>query len=157
MAGQFCVCGALVITWLISRMPADFYIDAQRGVVFTKAVGVLGRAEAVDHIERLSRHPDFRPDFNHLADFRDVSTVTLSSDTVRELATMSVFGPHSHRAFVVSSDLQFGLGRVFGSYRHVEGEKGIKVFREMSDALRWLSLPSEPELKLFTNLYSPPE
>ena len=138
-------------------MPADFYIDAKRGVVFTKAVGLLGRAEAVDHMDRLSRHPDFRPDFNQLADFRDVSTVNLSSDHVRELASRSVFGPLSQRAFVVSSDLQFGLGRVFGSYRHVEGEKGIKVFREMSEALRWLSLPSEPDFKLFTNLCSPPE
>ena len=138
-------------------MPADFYIDAQRRMVFSKVVGVLGRAEAVDHMDRLLRHPDFRPAFNQLADFRDVSEVKLSSDDVRELAGRTIFGPHSQRAFVVSSDLQFGLGRVFGSYRHIEGEKGITIFREMSEALRWLSLHSEPKLELFINLRSASE
>ena len=135
-------------------MPADFYIDAQRGVVFSKAAGVLNRADVLDHMERLVHHLDFRPEFNQLADFRQTTKVALSSEDVRELSTKAILSTRSQRAFVVSSDLQFGLCRVFGTYRELEGEKGVMIFREMKAALSWLSLSAVPEPKVFAKLSS---
>jgi|SRR5882724_1721225 len=135
-------------------MPAYFYIDSELGVVFSKATGVFSRADALDHMERLSRHPDFRPELNQLADFRQITKVDLSSEEIRELAKMTIFSARSQRAFVVSSDLQFGLGRVFASYREIRGETGIMIFRQLQDALNWLSISSEPDAKVFTELGS---
>ena len=137
-------------------MPLDYSIDTQRRLVLSKATGLFGVAEAMDHIKRLFADPDFRPTHNQLIDFRQITALDLSTDQIRELASASIFGPDSKRAFVVSTDLQFGLGRVFSAYRHIEGEEGIRVFREMKDALQWLSLPSEPESKLFTKPGSHP-
>src|SRR5260370_29810796 len=131
-------------------MPADFYIDAQHGIVYSKANGVLGRAKALDHMDRLSAHPEFRPEFNQLFDFRQVAKVELTPKQVRVLAMRKIFCERSKRAFVVSSDLQFGLSRVFEAYRNLAGEKGIRIFREMGEALSWLELSAEPDPKLFT-------
>lgn len=137
-------------------MPADFFIDAPLGVVFSKATGVFGKADAVDHMNRLRSHPDFRPDFNQLSDFREISTVALSADDVRQLAKRTIFSVRSRRAFVVSGNLEFGLARMFGTYRDLEGESGIVIFRLMEEALAWLSLSVEPEPSMFTKLFSPP-
>ena len=136
-------------------MPLDYSIDTQRGLVLSKATGLFGVAEAMDHIKRLFADPDFRRTHNQLIDFRQITALDLSTDQIRELASASIFGPDSKRAFVVSTDLQFGLGRVFSAYRHIEGEEGIRVFREMKDALQWLSLPSELDSNGLTEPRSP--
>jgi hypothetical protein len=130
-------------------MPADFYIDAPKGMVYSKATGVFSRVEALDHGGRLLRHPDFRPEFNQLYDFRDITKMVLSAEEVRSLSSYTVFSAHSKRAFVVASDLQFGLSRMFKAYREMGGEHEIMIFREMTKALSWLSLSAEPDPKLF--------
>jgi len=136
-------------------MPADFYIDTQHGIVYSKATGVLDRAAVLDHMDRLSQHPEFRPEFNQLLDFRETTKVELTAEQVQVLAMRKIFSERSKRAFVVSSDLQFGLSRVFEAYRNLAGEKGISIFREMAGALSWLGLSAEPDPKLFTRLNLP--
>jgi len=135
-------------------MPADFVIDTRLGVVFSKATGVYSKADVVDHMDRLQSHSDFRPKFNQLADFRDVSTMTLTADDIRQLSKRTIFSESSRRAFVVNGDLEFGLARMFGTYRELAGEAGVVTFREMKDALAWLSLSEEPAPSLFTKLHS---
>jgi hypothetical protein len=136
-------------------MPADFYIDAKNGIVYSKATGVFSRVEALDQGGRLLRHPDFRPEFNQLYDFRDITKMVLSAEEVRSLASYTVFSAHSKRAFVVASDLQFGLSRMFRAYREMGGAQEIMIFREMPKALSWLSLAAEPDQNLF-KLLAPP-
>lgn len=127
-------------------MPADFFIDRQRKIVFSKATGKLGYAEGLDHMDRLQIHPDFQPEFDQLFDFRDVTEVDLSHDDVRQLAERPVFSPRSRRAFVVSNALSFGVARMFQAYRDIRGESGITIFKEMKEALSWLSLSEEPDV-----------
>jgi hypothetical protein len=136
-------------------MPADFFIDAQRGIVYSKATGVFGRIEAMDHMTRLLRHPDFWPEFNQLADFREITDLALSNAEVKDLARQVVFSARSKRAFVVATDLQFGLSRMFGAFREMAGEPGVMTFKSMAEALSWLSLSAVPDPKLF-KLLNPP-
>ncbi len=103
-------------------------------------------------MERLTRHPDFLPEFRQLVDFREVSNITLSNEEIRLLSRRSIFSSHSHRAFVVATDLQYGLCRMFATYRELNGEDGIRIFREMSEALEWLAIATEADAKLFTRL-----
>src|SRR6187401_890264 len=112
-------------------MPADFFIDRQRGIVFSKATGALGLPEVLDHMDRLQGNPDFHPEFNQLFDFREVKSVNLSYEEVKRLAQRTIFSAHSRRAFVVVGDLSFGFGRVFETYRELHGESGITIFKEM--------------------------
>ncbi len=129
-------------------MPADFVIDTKLEVVFSRATGRLDVSVGLDHIARLLRHPDFQPRFRQLFDFRGVTELMLTSQDVRTLAVPNVFGKHSPRAFVVSTDLQFALGRMFEAYRNLAGEREIAIFRERSEALAWLGLSAndDPEL-----------
>jgi hypothetical protein len=56
-----------------------------------------------------------------------------------------VFLPLTRRTFVVASDLTFALSRMFDSYRRLKGEQGIRIFRDLDEAVRWLgvTLPRE--------------
>jgi hypothetical protein len=133
-------------------MPADFYIDVPRRMVFSIGTGVLRFADLREHMERLLREPDFCPEFNQLLDFRHATDVVITTEEIILLAARKVFSPTSRRAFVVTTDLHFGLVRMFGSYREFAGEQGIKIFREMPPALEWLSLTEAADPKRFANL-----
>jgi len=133
-------------------MPADFFIDADLGMVFSKATGVISLADGEDHMDRLSADPEFRPEYNQLFDLRQARGTALSDNALRSLASRKIFSGNSRRAFVVEGDLEFGLSRVFATYREIQGEHGIHVFREMKEALSWLSLSAEPDPGLFNRL-----
>lgn len=131
-------------------MPADFYIDVPRRMVFSHGAGVVGFADFRGHMERLLGHPDFRPEFSQLLDFREVKDVVITTEEIVLLAARNVFSPKSRRAFVVNSDLHFGLVRMFGSHREFAGEQGIRLFREMQPALDWLALTEGADAERFS-------
>ena|ERR1039458_104088 len=136
-------------------MPVDFLIDTKFGLIYIKATGVFNRADALDYRARLLRHPDFRPELNLLANFCEVTKMALSNADVKDLTRFTVLSAESKRVFVVASDLQFGLSRMFGTYREIVGDQALMVFRTMAEALSWLSLPAEPDPKLFKRLNPP--
>ena len=136
-------------------MPADFFIDVQQNMVFSKATGVFTYADALRHMDRLQPRPDFRPTMNQLFDGREVTDIPMTSDQVRELAMRTIFSPKSKRAFVIPSDLGFGMVRMFEAYRLNLGETGIRVYRDIGEALVWLGLPDEPDPKRFIGLSLP--
>ena len=82
----------------------------------------------------------FSPDFNQIVDCRAISKMELTNEQVIELAERSVFGAGSRRAFVVSSELQYGLSRMFATYREMKRGQQVMVFRDLRDAYSWLSL-----------------
>lgn len=55
----------------------------------------------------------------------------------------------------MKSEHDFGVGRMFGTYREIRGEDGIRIFKKMAGVLALLSLAAEPDPKLFT-LLNPP-
>ncbi len=100
--------------------------------------GVLSLEEAVGHMNRLSSDPAFHPSYSQLVDFRGIARVTLSHEDIYELSTRQVFLPDSKRAFVTAGAEQFGLARMFQSYRSAKGERGIRVFSDYEEAVAWL-------------------
>ena len=124
-------------------MPANFIIDQQRAVVLSTGTGIFTYAEFLDHMARMSADPRFRPEFDQLVDCRAITLLDFTGGQLRELAGRSIFSAQSRRAFVVSSDLQFGLSRMFAAYRELSGARGTMIFREMREALSWLNLPPE--------------
>jgi hypothetical protein len=124
-------------------MPFDFSIHAAQGVVYSSARGIFSRTDALEHVKRLKQEPDFHPGLNQLFDFRTATTIDLSGEEIEQLAVRDVFSKQSKRAFVVSSNLQFGMARMFALYRDTRGETGVQVFRELPEALAWLGLPTD--------------
>jgi hypothetical protein len=122
-------------------MPASYRIDVRAGVVFTTFQGHVTNEEVLDHQQRLSADPDFRPTLNHIIDTRGVTSVSVTALGVRLVASSSIFGPGSRRALVASdaSPSSFGYVRMFQTLRSQSGAD-IKIFSTVEDAHRWLGL-----------------
>jgi len=104
----------------------------------TTCSGVFTMADALGHQEKLLKDPDFDPSFSQLMDVTGVTTVELGGEDMRRLASRSIFSPNSRRAILVNTDLVFGLARMFEMLREDFGEQGIRVFRDLGDALDWV-------------------
>jgi hypothetical protein len=86
----------------------------------------------------LLHDPDFSPGFSQLWNLTQVTKVELTGEEVRRIARRSIFSSESRRAILVSSDLVFGMARMFGIFRDIVGESGIRVFRNLDEALDWV-------------------
>lgn len=119
-------------------MPAYFKIDKEHRLVMSTISGVFTMAEALAHRENLRKHPDFDPSFSQLVDFTQVARLELKREDMQGLAQASIFSSDSRRAFVTSSDVVFGMARMFEALRDSIGENGIRVFRNLDEALDWV-------------------
>jgi len=119
-------------------MPAHYKIDKERRLVMSTIFGVATMADGLAHQEKLRKDPDFDPSFSQLMDYTHVVRFEITAEDVRTLAQQSIFSPHSRRAMLVSGDLAFGLARMFEALRESFGEQGIRVFRNLDEALDWV-------------------
>jgi hypothetical protein len=119
-------------------MPFFYKIDKQRRLVMSTAAGVLSKAEVLGHQDQLLKDPDFDPSFSQLSDLTHVTGFEVTQADMRELTERTVFSPESRRAVIVSTDLAYGMSRMFGIFRESKGERGIRVFRKLEDALDWV-------------------
>jgi hypothetical protein len=117
---------------------AFYTIDKERRLVLSSGAGVLTKEDLWGHMERLSKDPDFNPDFCQVLDFTQITELEVVPEDVRQLAQRNIYSPRSRRAFVVKDDLQFGLARMFEIYRELNGEAGIRVFRTFDEAMDWI-------------------
>jgi|SRR6267154_6093702 hypothetical protein len=119
-------------------MSAFYKIDKERRLVLSSGTGVLTKEDILGHMERLSKDPDFDPEFSQLTDFTKITALEIGPEDIRQFAQKNLFSPHSRRALLVKDDLQFGLARMFEIHRELKGETGIRVFRTLDEALDWI-------------------
>jgi hypothetical protein len=119
-------------------MPATYEIDKKRRLVITTGLDQLTLADALAHQERLLKDPDFDPRFSQIMDLTHVNFSGFGADDIRKVAERNIFSSESRRAIVVSSTLVYGFGRMFEILREIAGEKGIRVFRDMDEAVDWI-------------------
>ncbi len=124
-------------------MPADYTIDAERGVVFSRGTGVFTHKDYIEQVEALGKDSLFQSKFCQLVDCRSITQMKLTADEIEDLARRSVFEVNSLRAFVVADTVQYGLSRMLGTYRKIHGGQEIRVFTELKEALIWLGLPGD--------------
>jgi hypothetical protein len=117
----------------------DYYeIDKERRLVTSTASGVLTLGEVWAHQKKLLQDPDFHPSFSQLMDLTQITKLELSSEDVRRVAGNGIFSPNSRQAILASSNLVYGLARMFQILREMKGEEGIRVFRDRDEALAWV-------------------
>ena len=121
-------------------MPIGYRIDTEHGIVISTGDGTLTFSESLTHQDTLLEDPAFNPKFSQLLDLSLVTRMEFKSTDLERLAANSVFENDSHRAVLVSSDLAYGLFRMFQMLRNNEGENGIRIFRELKPALDWVHL-----------------
>jgi hypothetical protein len=138
-------------------MPTEYTIYPQWSLVISRGNGVFTQADFWDHVARMRADPEFNPDFNQMVDCRAFAAVELTSGQMADLASRSIFGARSRRAFIVASDVQHGLARMFATYREIKAGQAVMVFHEMSAALSWLGLAPDliPDTAVKTTSHAP--
>jgi hypothetical protein len=121
-------------------MPASYRLDLRAGVVFTVFEGHVTNEELLDHQQRMSTDPDFRPTMNHVIDTRGVTSVSVTALGVRLVASRSIFAPNSRHAIIAGGANPFyGYVRMLQTLRSQSGED-IKILSTVEDAHGWLAL-----------------
>jgi hypothetical protein len=119
-------------------VPTDFLVDTEHRAVFTLAVGELTVLELMDSMARLLNDPRFLPSFRHIADFRPVTTGSVSSADIRSLAKRTVFDAASRRAMIVDqSQPGSGTVRQYAEDRGQEGENNVRAVNTLEQAAEW--------------------
>ena len=128
-------------------MPTSYRIDVRAGVVFSVLEGHITNHDLLDHQERLSADPDFKPTMNHLIDTRGVTDALVTALGLRLLTTRSNLGPESRRAIIEGAAISsYAYLRMFETLRSQTGAD-IKIFSTVEDAHRWLGLEQPPPLR----------
>jgi hypothetical protein len=124
-------------------MPSEYLIDTEQRLVISRGTGIFGHADFLEHMDAVGPDPRFKPEFNHLVDARHFERFDLTPVQLMDMGSRTNFGAESRRAFVVSSLLHFGLGRMFANYRGAQHGQLTKIFTEMGSAIAWLGLPPD--------------
>lgn len=121
-------------------MPVDYRIDRLKRLVSSRAWGVLADEDLIDSRAAMGRDPAFARDLDQLYDAVEVTEVRVTSPVLLQLALSPQFAPTARRAIVVSSDVAFGMARM---YAILTGhEDTIRVFRDRPSAMQWLESPN---------------
>jgi hypothetical protein len=119
-------------------MPAYFRIEKDRRLVMSTLSGVFTLADGLAHQEKLLKDLDFDPKYSQLVDCVHVTKVAIVPTDVRRLAQRAIFSPDSRRAILVSDDQVFGFARMFVTFREALGETGLRIYRDLDEALYWV-------------------
>jgi hypothetical protein len=118
-------------------LPASYTIDSDRKIVLSRIWGTATEDEIRDHGQRLRNDPQFQPDFRQLLDMSELTEILVGSEMVRDAARNQFFSPGVKRALVATSDVAFGMARMYAIASEHSGQT-IKVFRDMNAAEAWL-------------------
>jgi|SRR5215208_7396877 len=104
--------------------------------------GVVTNEEAHDHNQRLRSDHQFDPTYRQLVDLTGITDIRINTPTVTAAAQEQKFAPGTRRAFVASSDVAYGMARMFALRAEAAGQT-IEVFRDRRTAEDWLGLDDQ--------------
>jgi len=129
-------------------MPCGYAIYKRHQVVITKVWDRVTFPEIRAHQEQFVSDPDFDPAFNLLIDASGITTLDITTDEAKTIASQGLFSSTSRRAFLASSPAIFGMGRLLGAYHAMATKReNVHVFYDRASALKWLGLEDDPEGK----------
>ncbi|MCB1122758.1 MAG: hypothetical protein KJT03_14490 [Verrucomicrobiae bacterium] len=124
-------------------MPTEYHIDPEHSLVISRGTDNFRYDDYLQHMRVVLKDEAFKPVYDHLVDCRNFAEIEVTGAEMEKLSKNSVFSNQAKRAFVVSSELQFGLGRMHSSLRELAGAPATAVFRTVGEALNYLNLPED--------------
>ena len=115
----------------------SYKIDSARRLVLTRAWGELSSRELFDVMSQILLDPRFDPTYRSLGDLRDVTSITVDAMETAQTAASPLFAKGARRAIVATSDVAFGMARMFATFSERAGHE-VRVFRDMALAEAWL-------------------
>ena len=123
-------------------MAADYEILKDRRLIVVTCSGPADVDEVAGMLTRLQADPDFTMEYDVLWDASG-RTTPFTPGQAKELARFVLTYHHKRprrpkRAYVVSRDVDWGMLRVYESYRVGMSDVDIDVFRSREEAMKWI-------------------
>jgi len=122
-------------------MHIERFTDRDRRVVYTTVTGEITAKEIFADIKRLSTDPSFDPGMAGFVDMRK-ATAHLAANEIQRIAYIVKTNPRiagpTRRALLVSTDLLYGIYRMFEAYA-AGGPTDYRVFRNEQEAREWIN------------------
>ncbi len=127
------------------RMPVEYVICADVGVVVSRCLGTVNTEDLVQHQEDLRADASFQPDYNQLLDFEQAQRLQLDTNGIKVLASRNPFSSGSKRAFVVHPDspVAYGFMRMYQILTSDHPDELRVQFNDIEAACKWLGV--EPD------------
>jgi hypothetical protein len=120
-------------------MPYSYEVHKPYRYVRTRIWGSLRGHELRRLAEQIASIPEFSPDMSILIDLRDLNSEAITANDLQELASTCKLGRGARRALVVSNRVDFGLARMFKSYRQLhQAAEQTDIFETLELAEAWL-------------------
>jgi hypothetical protein len=120
-----------------------FRYDVGQNMVTITMDGPLSGPAIVAALDAALEAPDHRPGMARLWDFSDADPSALDAETLRHLSLHTQRFPPEIRdvrvAFVTSSDLAYGLARMFEAFSDCVAAPTPRIFHTLEEAQTWLS------------------
>jgi hypothetical protein len=125
-------------------MPIEYTIDHVKRLVRAAGRGTVTGDDIFNYQKDVWSRPEVSG-YDELMDMTDIEKIDLRSvDRIKQLAelaaSMDTTSSQSKFAIVAPGDYAFGLGRMYESYRRLEGRstKQVGVFRSYAEAMTFL-------------------
>jgi len=120
---------------------AVFKFDSEKNIAYIRLTGQLNKTAIIKAFDQAVADTHYREGMGRLWDFRTADLSLFDNETIYELAQHSKNYPPGINdvkvAFVTSSDLNYGLTRMFEMVS--KAATPISVFRDLSAAENWLT------------------
>lgn len=128
-------------------MLANHYIDNKAKLIITTWEGVARDFEFIEAIKKyqneIQNHPD-NINYNEVVDLSNITGMKLTTEGIKNIGEIAATTDHIEvnrkLAIIVSSNLAFGLARMYEAYRSftINSHKEICVFKSKKDAFEWV-------------------
>lgn len=127
-------------------MPYTYRIDTEHGIVLFKVTGVFTPEILFECLEVITSDPDFKPDFDHLVDLRDVSGFSPTASDIQKRIhldkKLKIPLGECKLAIVSSANLVFGMTRMYEMLMD-DAPPTVQTFKNFDEAINWLGIPKE--------------
>ena len=117
-------------------------------LVYAVTDGTLNFEDLMNHIEALSKDPNYNSPMLKLVDYRNLKEYGLSTKEAEifsiKKASLTERFLHEKCAFIVPSDLVFGMIRHHQAFID-ENKIDTKIFRDLEEATKWLGIDVKDE------------
>ena len=128
-------------------MGVKLAIDRNKRLVVSTYYGEIKDSDVLAQAALIGSHPDFDPSFSEIADFSEVSSGTVSTVAIREMARRpSIYDPASMHVAIAPQPHIFGLARMFQAFAD-QTRANVAVVRTMNEAHKILGLEKTDSAK----------
>jgi hypothetical protein len=120
-------------------MAHTFTIDTESGVLREAFADVVDLAVMTEANTKIIADSRFQKGLSFLTDLRDAKMTMNYQEMFKHVSQLPDLGTKK-QAFIVDSDFQFGILRMFGLLSEDKGiHETMQIFREVEEGFKWLS------------------